>query len=48
MEPRDIQATGTLPLDGGTVAPAPDEQPTHPEPAAWLGEARAELTQPGR
>jgi pSer/pThr/pTyr-binding forkhead associated (FHA) protein len=48
MEPREIQATGTLPIEGGTVAPVPGEQPAAPAPAAWLPEARAELTVPGR
>jgi len=48
MEPREIQATGTLPLEGGTVAPAPGEETRRPEPAAWLPETRAELTVPGR
>ena len=50
MEPRtpsDVQATGTLPLDGTeTVVPAP--VPLRRDAPAWLRQARDGLTVPGK
>jgi pSer/pThr/pTyr-binding forkhead associated (FHA) protein len=51
MDPRpptDVQATGTLPLSGEERASMPAPTPEAREQPAWLPEARAGLTVPGK
>ncbi len=47
-DPNDIQATGTLPLSGQEAAPLAAPGPVERERPAWVTEARATITVPGR